>query len=120
MPDLKLTAAGDLDLSSGDLAVTDDSLGQDVAQMAAIRLRWHWGEWFLDLRRGVKYRQFVFVKSPDLAAVAVMLQSCILNTPGIVALEKYEQSFDRVTRQLSVTWRATTTLGVKVGGTEVL
>ena len=30
MPDLKLTAAGDLDLSSGDLAVTDDYLGQDV------------------------------------------------------------------------------------------
>jgi hypothetical protein len=118
--DLKLTAGGDLALVAGDLALTSDPDGETIAQRVAIRLRWFYGEWFLDTRKGVKYRERVMVKNPNMAEIETMLSTTILETPGIVSLDRYSQTLDRATRRLSVSYRATADNGAIIDETEVL
>jgi len=50
MKDLKLTADGDLDISSGDAVIVDS-----LAQAILVRLRWHLGEWKINKNYGVPY-----------------------------------------------------------------
>lgn len=120
MPDVLLTSDGDIAIIAGDMGLTLDETGETTAQRVAIRLRWHYGEWFLDKRKGVRYRERVFVKAPDLLAIESMLKATIIGTKGITSLLTYQQTFHAATRLLSVTYSATCDNGAIITKTEAI
>ena len=100
---------GDLVLSEGDLVINSgvDAIRQNVVQ----RLRVYLGEWFLNTQIGVPYYQQILVKNPNKGDVDGIFQNTILGTPGINSLDAYLATLDTVTRQYSVSFRATATSG---------
>lgn len=104
MSDLALDTFGNLDLTNDDLSFVT---GADaVAQHLRIRLRFIRGEWFLDQRVGLPYFEQVWVKNPNLGAVQATYRRAITTTPGVESLERFDQSFDPATRELTITFSA--------------
>ncbi len=100
---------GDLVLLNGDLVINSgtDAIKQNVLQ----RLKTYLGEWFLDNRIGLPFYQQILVKNPDQGVIDGILQNAILDTPGIVSLNKYLATLERGTRKLTVAFTATATSG---------
>ena len=108
--DLKIDpTTGDVVLDGADLALVSD--GAAIVQAVRSRLRLFLGEWFADLSVGVPWFQSVFVKNPNLVAVRSAIRSAIVETPGIAELVSYSQTFNAVTRTLTVAFSATTDTG---------
>ena len=105
---------GDLRIIGSDLVLTDDvdpRGSQAIRQDMLARLRTFRGEWFLDTTIGVPYYQTVLVKSPDMTAIATALKDEILNTPGILTLDRFTARVIPGTRTLAVSFAASTVLG---------
>lgn len=102
--DLALGDDGDLDLSSGGLALID---GDDaLVQHLALRFKLVKGECFLDPDVGVPYFQSVLVKNPDLVAIQSIFRRVILTTPGITEITAFAFAFDASTRRAQLTFTA--------------
>jgi hypothetical protein len=110
-----MTAAGDLDLTSGNLR-----LETDPAEALAIKLRARYrlfqGEYFLDTRIGVPYFQFILVHNPNLPVVKSILSKVITQTPGVKSLDTFDLTYDRGARTAAFTFRATTDTGAVISG----
>ncbi len=100
--DLALTASGDLDTLSGDEA---------VVQRLAFTLRHFQGEWFLDEGFGVPWFQKVLRKNPEGVVVEAVLKQAIVGCEGVLALERFEATWDRGRRALSVRFQVRTASG---------
>jgi hypothetical protein len=87
MSDIKLNAAGDLDLTNGAASVHTDRLDA-IAQRLTIRLRFFQGEWFLDLAFGVPYHGRVLIRGANEADLFQLFQFVIESMPGIQAVEE--------------------------------
>jgi hypothetical protein len=119
--DLLTTPGGDgLELVDGDLALAYglDAIAQDVRQaLELVR-----GEWFLDEEAGTPWFEDVLgQKQPNLAIARASLVSRILGRKGVNELIGFEMDFDNATRELSVSFEASTDLGelsltVSLGG----
>lgn len=117
--DLKLTAAGDLDVTGGDLQLTYDGPGSTVeqrkdarAQHLRQRLKLVLGEWFIDEDAGTDwFGQVIGQKNPNLAVVRALIEERVLGTPGIASVSRLDMDLDRTTRELSIALRAVTTEG---------
>lgn len=109
MADLKLTTAGDLDISSGDYELIDgiNAIAQDVK----IRLRFFLGEWFLDTRIGVPYFTKILGQKPRENVVRSILRQAILTTPGVLEVSSMSIDFEGAPRRLDVAFTATTDEG---------
>jgi hypothetical protein len=102
-------------LIDNDLALTSDAqanspinpVQQDILQ----RLRFFYGEWFLDNTQGVPWFQQILVKNPDTSKVDLILLNTILTTPGVTAVTSYSFTPNYAARVLNVTFSATTTSG---------
>lgn len=118
MPVYRIIPAGDLALSgdaagttglaqlaSGGYPVVVEGI-QQIRQRIAARLKFFQGEWFIDLRQGVPYRQYVFVANPNLAVIRSLFRRVILGTPGVVKLPTLKLALDRPTRTLGVAFEA--------------
>jgi len=108
---LKTLADGshDLDFTNFDLGTVD---GIDaVRQSLAIRLQFFFGEWFLDITKGVKLFEFVFVKTPDADLIGTVMKATILDTTDVLSLLSYKQDIDPKTRKLTVDFIVNTTFG---------
>lgn len=114
---LKLTADGDLDRSVNRVQFAS---GLDaVVQGVRMRMLLCKGEWFANLDVGVPYLERdgvpaneallgqVFHEAKALAA----FRRAILATPGVKDVVSLTALFDPATRNLSVTWRASTVFG---------
>lgn len=101
---------GDLVLDQGDLVINSgvSAVRQNVIQ----RLKTYLGEWFLNTQIGLPYYEQILIKNPSRGNVDAIFQNAILNTPGIVSLDKYSAVFDTQVRRYVVTFRATSTTGV--------
>lgn len=99
--DLKLNAAGDLDLSSNDVELLDGV--EAIRQQLQIRYRFFTGEWFLDPDEGVPYIRDVLRKSPNEARVRALLAEVARTTPGVVSVDSIALDLDASLRQLTVT-----------------
>lgn len=107
---LKLTSTGDLDVSTGGLAVTS-TLAEFVAIRVKQRLQFFLGEWYLDTRQGLPYFAHVFVSNPDLALISSIFRRAVLGTPGVGSLDVFEVAYARSTRRLAVNLRVRCTDG---------
>lgn len=115
MADLKLSTAvdsenpieGDLELTDGQLTLTEETL-KATAQRVRIRLRTFLGEWFLDQNIGLPIWQRILVKAPNLGSIASIIRREIHETPGVVSVQSVKTDLDRRTRELRVSFSATT------------
>jgi hypothetical protein len=109
------TSSGDLDISTGNLVVS-----QDVAQVTAWKLSnlfgFALGEWFMDKRLGFPYLQFVFVKNPNLNLLFKLFGQVLRMPKGISAVTSIELDFITTTRQLNTSFTATTVTGQTING----
>lgn len=96
-----------LDPSTGDLVFEDFDLAlvggvDQIAQNLAIRLRFIFGEWFLNTLAGVPYYQYFFIKNPNQIQVETFLKDEIANTPGIIDITSFSSSFNGSNRKFAV------------------
>ena len=96
-----------LDPKTGDLLIVDFDMqlitGIDqIAQNLAIRLRFMFGEWFLNTLIGIPYYQYFFIKNPNQIQVETFLKDEISNTRGVEEITSFSSDFDGVTRKFSV------------------
>lgn len=110
MSDIKLDQNGDIDLTNGAMTLVD---GVDaVTQLLNQRLRFFYGEWFLNLDKGIPYFEKVFQKAPNNAVLDSLFKRTILNTAGILRLLSFQMTIDTTRRTLSVSGQAVSTTGI--------
>jgi hypothetical protein len=116
-----------LDPSTGDLLLTNGTVslveGVDaIAQELTIRLRFLAGEWFLDRRLGIPYRQEIIGQKVRKSFITQVLKDAALATPGVTKLNSLSVNFDGPTRVMSIDISVSTTededvvLALSVGG----
>jgi hypothetical protein len=118
MHDLKLTADGDLDTSTGDLQIISGIPG--VIQDIMTRLKMFQGEFFLDQTVGVPYFQEIFVKNPSANLIKAAFRDAILATPFVTAVGNLAITYDGAARTISIKFDATigdTTVPINVSNT---
>lgn len=99
----------DIKIVDNDLVLVDGTTAilQDILQ----RLRFYYGEWFLDITLGIDYFNRILVKNPDLGKINAIMINAIVTTPGVTGLNKYQLQTDFLTRQVFIEFRAQTTQG---------
>jgi len=93
---------GDLKLTDGQVTLTA-SLTESVAQHLYVRLRFFFGEWFLNRKEGVPYLTVILVKNPNMSTVRSLFRRIILETPGVTKVNDLTIELDTETRALTVT-----------------
>lgn len=110
MSDIKLGPDGDILVDGPDLQQTTgvDAIEQHLKQ----RLKTFYGEYFLDIRRGIPYFQHVLIKNPDPVIVDTVFKRQVLNTPGAEELLEFDIDVDISTRVMTLSFKARTSEGV--------
>lgn len=115
--DYKLDSTGDLDLSSLSIQILDTEESA-VRQRLQVILGTFQGEWFLNTEAGIPYFTEPFINRPDKIAVDNILKTEIINTEGVVSLDKYTSTINS-NRNLSVSFSATSETGEIVSITDL-
>lgn len=100
----------DIDISANDFQFTENR--EAIEQHLRQRLRTFAAEYFLDSRVGIPYFQHVLRKNPDPIIIDSVFKKEIINTPGIIELLEFELDLDASTRELTLTFKASTSDGV--------
>ena len=103
-------ASGDLVLRKGDILLIDNA--ERVAQQILITLRFWLGEWFLDVKDGIPYLEYVLVKSPNLLHIRQIFTEAIEQVEGVQRVEEMELAFDIKNRSLRVDYEVSTAYGL--------
>lgn len=107
----------DLQLVNGDLMVINHK--ERIAQQLRITL-WEWlGEWFLDARDGVPYREYILVKNPNMKHIRQVLSEHIMKVEGVNRIDELNLKYDPKNRTLIVDFAVDTDEG-QIVRTEVL
>lgn len=104
--DIKLTASGDLDLSTGDLVILTGV--EATAQRLRRKLKFFLGEWFLDTRLGIPYFESILVKSPQTNVILSLYRKVITTDEAVVSLSNLALVYDGENRTLAITFHAET------------
>lgn len=94
-----------LDDTEWDVDITDNNLSlvtraDEVRQHWKQRMQTFFGEWFLDVSRGLPYLQAIYNKQTDINIVRSLLLSQTVGTPGITKVLTFDLTFDRGERRL--------------------
>ncbi len=92
-----------------DLVLCDGRV--QVAQDLHTRFATWAGEWFLDERAGVRYREDVLVKAPNIALIESAFRQLILDTPGVTGIRDFVLGYDPSARILTLSFLALTPWG---------
>jgi len=110
MIDLLTNTNGDLTVNNSDLVLVT---GIDrVVQAIRIKLKFFYGEWFLDTTYGIKYQELIFIKNPNVNIVDDALKAAIVDDPDVLELIKFESDIDNQTRVLTVSFVVNTIYGI--------
>ena len=94
------TKTHDIVVDSGNFRLIDNK--ERIAQQLRITL-WEWlGEWFLDARDGVPYREYILVKNPNMKHIRQVLSESIMKVDGVNRIEELNLNFDPKNRTLIV------------------
>lgn len=102
---VRVIPAGDIALVNGSYAI-DKGAAYTRTRLAA-RLKFWLGEYFLDRRKGVPYRKYVFIKNPNLDLIRLLYRRVITTCPGITALNTLDLDYQPAKRKLGVAFHAT-------------
>lgn len=100
MTDLLLDEDGDLALVDGQIVLVDGLL--EVRQSLQQSLRFLNGDWFLDERMGIPYRDLK-EKSTELSLIRTVVMKVARDVDGVEDVLALELAFDRATRELDGT-----------------
>ena len=107
----------DLQLVNGDFLVIDNK--ERIAQQLRVTL-WEWlGEWFLDARDGVPYREYILIKNPNMKHIRQVLTENISKIEGVNRIDELNLNYDTKNRTLIVDFAIDTDDG-QIVRTEVL
>lgn len=116
------------DAFNGDLKVTDNSLSlvtaaDAIRQHLQVRFGLFLGEWFLNEELGVPWFRDVLVKKPSFVVVQETLKGVILDTPGVLEIERFEFDYAAASRVATLSFTCLSTEGfidftqeVEIGG----
>ena len=111
------TKTHDIIVDGGNLQLIDNK--ERIAQQLRITL-WEWtGEWFLDARDGVQYREYILVKNPNMKHVRQVLSESIMKVNGVNRIDELNLKYDPKSRTLIVDFEVDTDEG-QIARTEVL
>lgn len=99
----------ELDTTASNVLLTDapgQPAGRAIMQDVFIRLRFFFGEWFLDPTQGIPYFRYVFIVNPDQRLVQSIFRRVVLGTPGIASLDSFSMLFDKPNRIIYPTFVA--------------
>jgi hypothetical protein len=101
MTDLALDPlTGDLVIEAGDLKLIKGP--EAVAQDANLRVALFLGEWPLDLRVGIDYRNLFFDRRPPEAVIRAVYEQVLGETAGVQRVSRLALLFDTPSRTLTV------------------
>lgn len=107
----------DISVNGGNLRLIDNK--ERIAQQLRITL-WEWlGEWFLDARDGVPYREYILVKNPNMKHIRQVISDNIMKVNGVNRIDELNLNFDHKNRTLIVDFSVDTDDG-QIVRTEVL
>ena len=109
MSDINLDSTGDIELIEGSMSLNSTNFA--IAQHLRSRLRTFYGEWFLDISKGVPYFEQILIKNPNPVSVDSILKKEILETDGVLELREFDLDLNPTTRELTLTFEARTITG---------
>lgn len=103
---------GDIDITNGELTLTDDKrqfvVGvnsmQATMQRLRQKLRFFFAEWFLDKSKGVPYLEQILLKNPNPSMVEAIYVSQISDDKAVREIEELNLNVEN--RNLSLEFRA--------------
>ena len=98
---IKLDDNGEWDVVGGDLNLIEGP--DEISQIASQRLRFFFGEWFLDTSRGIPYFEEILKKRVNASRIDGEFIEQLTNVPGVTLVEQYDAVFDPGARTLTVT-----------------
>ena len=107
--DPSLPIKNDLVLNDYDLVLVDGLDG--LRQKLMIKLQFFFGEWYLDITRGVKWYTDILLPNPELSKIQAILKSVITDTDGVKELTAFDAQYDAGARTLAVKFTANTNYG---------
>ena len=111
MYDIALNAKKhDLIIENGDFLLINNA--ERIAQQIKITILEWLGEWFLDLRDGVPYREYVLIKNPNLNHIRSILITKISNVSGVDKVKTMTLDLDKKNRVLTVDFEVLTSFGL--------
>lgn len=121
MSQFKLGDDGDLLIDGNKFVLTQHNSDDEIAQRLMQRLRFFFGEWFLDVSEGVPWFQIIFEKSTSPDIIEGILKETIIGTEGVVTLDRWVPlEYDPKTRLVQVVFDVTTINGNNLVINEVL
>ena len=94
------TKTHDIAVNSGNVRLIDNK--ERIAQQLRITL-WEWlGEWFLDARDGVPYREYILVKNPNMKHIRQVLSENIMKVDGVNRIDELNLKYNPKSRTLIV------------------
>lgn len=90
--DLSFDASGQLEQVTG---------ADAIKQHVQTRLRWFFGEWFLDERIGVPYLQRILGKPANFSLAAAIIRETVLGTPGVERITSFSIGYEDATKRLA-------------------
>lgn len=84
----------------------------ELAQLAKQNLLSVQGDWFLNLDAGLPMYETILRKSTSITEVEQIYFDAIGQLPGVISVDSFNLEFDGSTRNLNVTFRATTSDGI--------
>lgn len=115
-----------LDPATHDLVIRDGGTlstvtgRREVAQRIKVALETQRGEWALDTRFGVRWRELAYVARPDIPRISAELRRVVSAVPGVTSVGEIDARLNRATRALTIAIEASTREGdVAVMGSDL-
>jgi len=110
MKTLKLDESNNLVFNRGNMPLITGT--EAVIQRVGNVLSYFYGEWFLDRNNGTPWYEVVFVKPYNANLIITVLKERILSVEGVDKITSFSlDSIDPSTRQLTITFTASTIYG---------
>ncbi len=93
MKDILLDGNGDLQITDGDIALTDS-----VRQAVRVRLLWFFGEWRFAPQYGIPYFEDILIKNPDIEKIKQIVRSEALTVDEVIDVKNITVTVDKQTR----------------------
>lgn len=104
-----LNSPYDLQIAEQDLVLCSDAV--EFEQNLRAKLRFIYGEWFLDTTKGLKYFEHIWTKAPNLTLVDSLYRATISECEEVVSIVSFSSRLAARTRTFYLEFQAETIYG---------
>lgn len=121
MTQLKMNDNDDIEILNNTASLTENDSDIEISQRLKQRLKFFYGEWFLDKTKGLPWFQLIWVKGTKAELIEAAFIDMIIGTDGVTSLQSFDDlDLDSATRKLSVKFDVKTINGETLTINEVL